>query len=178
MLISSSKLPKSNYNCRVRPFPAASLFSGLDPAERNVIDSFNIMDQTTSKRILVVDDNSDAADISAELLELHGYQTAVAYAGLQGLQAARTFKPDAILLDLGMPGMDGYQVAEALRAVPDFDQVALIAFTAWGDVVTRQRVISTGFDEHVIKPANLDRILSAVRRAIDKRAQLMAASSL
>jgi len=135
------------------------------------------MDQTTTKRILVVDDNSDSADISAELLELHGYQTAVAYAGLPGLEAARTFKPDAILLDLGMPGMDGYQVAEALRAVPDFDQVALIAFTAWGDVVTRQRVISTGFDEHVIKPANLDRILSAVRHAIDKRAQLMAASA-
>ena len=176
MQISSSKLPKSNYNCLVRPYPAASLLSGLDPAERNVTDSFNIMDQTTSKRILVVDDNSDAADISAELLELHGYVTAVAYNGRQGLEAARTFKPDAILLDLGMPGMDGYQVAEALRALPDFDQVALIAFTAWGDVVTRQRVVSTGFDKHVIKPANLERILSAVRHAIEKRAQLIAAA--
>jgi CheY-like chemotaxis protein len=167
---------KYNYNYLACPFPAASISSGLAPAERNVTDSFNIMDQTTNKRILVVDDNSDSADISAELLELHGYQTAVAYSGLPGLEAARTFKPDAILLDLGMPGMDGYQVAEALRAVPDFDQVALIAFTAWGDIVTRQRVISTGFDEHLIKPANLDRILSAVRHAIDKRAQLLAAS--
>lgn len=135
------------------------------------------MDQTTHKRILVVDDNSEAADISAELLELHGYQTAVAYAGLPGLEAARTFQPDAILLDLGMPGMDGYQVAAALRAVPDFDQVALIAFTAWGDVVTRQRVIDTGFDEHVIKPANLERILAAVRHAMEKREQLLAAAA-
>lgn len=135
------------------------------------------MDQTTNKRILVVDDNSEAADISAELLELHGYQTAVAYAGLPGLEAARTFQPDAILLDLGMPGMDGYQVAAALRAVPDFDQVALIAFTAWGDVVTRQRVIDTGFDEHVIKPANLERILAAVRQAMEKREQLIAAAA-
>ncbi|MYM68750.1 response regulator [Pseudoduganella sp. FT55W] len=135
------------------------------------------MDQTTNQRILVVDDNTEAADISAELLELHGYNTAVAYAGMAGLEAARTFQPDAILLDLGMPGMDGYQVAAALRAVPDFDQVALIAFTAWGDIVTRQRVISTGFDEHVVKPANLDRILAAVRIALEKRAQLVTASA-
>jgi CheY-like chemotaxis protein len=130
------------------------------------------MDQTTTKRILVVDDNSEAADISAELLELHGYRTAVAYTGLTGLEAVRTFEPHAVLLDLGMPGMDGYQVAAALRAVPDFDQVALIAFTAWGDVVTRQRVIDTGFDAHVIKPANLERILNAVREALAARAQM------
>lgn len=130
------------------------------------------MDQTNTQRILVVDDNSEAADISAELLELHGYRTAVAYNGLTGLEAVRTFEPDAVLLDLGMPGMDGYQVAAALRAVPDFDNVALIAFTAWGDVVTRQRVIDTGFDAHVIKPANLDRILTAVRDALASRTQL------
>ncbi|WP_432380504.1 response regulator [Duganella sp. P38] len=130
------------------------------------------MDQTNSiQRILVVDDNSAAADISAELLELHGYRTAVAYAGLPGLEAVRTFQPHAVLLDLGMPGMDGYQVAAALRAVPDFDDVALIAFTAWGDVLTRQRVADTGFDEHVIKPANLDRILAAVGNALAKRQQ-------
>ncbi|MYM24204.1 response regulator [Duganella sp. FT135W] len=132
------------------------------------------MDQTINTRILVVDDNTDAADISAELLELQGYQTAVAYSGMSSLETARTFQPHAILLDLGMPGMDGYQVAEALRAVPDFDQVALIAFTAWGDVVTQRRVIATGFDEHVVKPANLERILAAVRNALEKRAQLSA----
>jgi CheY-like chemotaxis protein len=131
------------------------------------------MDQTyPTQRILVVDDNSEAADISAELLELHGYRTAVAYAGLPGLEAVRTFQPHAVLLDLGMPGMDGYQVAAALRAVPDYDDVALIAFTAWGDIVTRQRVVDTGFDEHVIKPANLERILAAVRNALARRQQL------
>ncbi|MYN26340.1 response regulator [Duganella levis] len=135
------------------------------------------MDQTTTQRILVVDDNSEAADISAELLELHGYRTAVAYNGLTGLEAVRTFEPHAVLLDLGMPGMDGYQVAAALRAVPDFDQVALIAFTAWGDVVTRQRVIDTGFDAHVIKPANLERILTAVREALASRAQMQTSAA-
>ncbi|TFW13666.1 response regulator [Duganella callida] len=136
------------------------------------------MDQTpTTKRILIVDDNNEAADITAELLELHGFHTAVAYGGLTGLDVARTFQPDAILLDLGMPGMDGYQVAAALRAVPDFDHVALIAFTAWSDVITRQRVQATGFDEHVIKPANLERILAAVRSALDKRLHSMEASA-
>lgn len=134
------------------------------------------MDQTSTQRILVIDDNAEAADISAELLELHGYQTGVAYAGLPGLEKARTFEPHAILLDLGMPGMDGYQVAQALRAIPDFDQVALVAFTAWGDVVTRQRVIDTGFDEHIIKPANLERILGALRNALEKRKQMSLAS--
>ncbi|WP_373988733.1 response regulator [Duganella sp. BuS-21] len=135
------------------------------------------MDQTSQLRILVIDDNAEAADISGELLEMHGYQTAVAYSGLTGLEAARTFQPHAILLDLGMPGMDGYQVASALRAVPDFDEVALVAFTAWGDVVTRQRVIDTGFDDHIIKPANLERILSALRNALHKREQLHAVSA-
>jgi len=135
------------------------------------------MDQTTTKRILVVDDNTDAADISAELLELQGYQAAVAYDGRSGLEAARTFQPHAILLDLGMPLMDGYQVAAALRAVPDYDQVALIAFTAWGDIVTRQRVIATGFDEHIIKPANLERILAAIRNGLSKREQLATAAA-
>lgn len=128
------------------------------------------MDQTiNAKRILVVDDNTEAADITAELLGLYGYQTAVAYAGLQGLEAARNFEPHAILLDLGMPGMDGYQVAAALRALPDFDDTALIAFTAWGDAATLQRVAATGFDEHITKPASLDTIIATLNKGLAKR---------
>ena len=136
------------------------------------------MDQTNSpKRILVVDDNNEAADITAELLGMYGFQTTVAYAGRAGLEAARTFAPDVILLDLGMPVMDGYQVAGALRALPDFDHVALIAFTAWGDPVTRQRVRDTGFDEHLIKPANMDTILKAISKSLKTRAALQSQSA-
>jgi CheY-like chemotaxis protein len=131
------------------------------------------MDQTNSpKRILVVDDNNEAADITAELLGMYGYETAVAYAGRPGLETARTFQPDVVLLDLGMPGMDGYHVAGALRALPDFDHVALVAFTAWGDAVTRQRVRDTGFDEHIIKPASVDLILKAITKGLAARAML------
>ncbi|MFS2004545.1 response regulator [Duganella sp. CT11-25] len=136
------------------------------------------MDQTNfPKRILIVDDNNEAADITAELLGMYGYQTAVAYAGRTGLETARTFAPDVILLDLGMPGMDGYVVAGALRALPDFDHVTLIAFTAWGDSVTRQRVRDTGFDEHIIKPASLDHILRAIGKGMAARAALQPQSA-
>lgn len=131
------------------------------------------MDQTNStKRILVIDDNKEAADITAELLGMHGYQAIAAYSGLPGLDQARTYQPDVILLDLGMPGMDGYQVAAALRALPDFDHVALIAFTAWGDAVTRQRVRDTGFDDHLVKPASLDMILQAIVKGLTGRAAM------
>ena len=136
------------------------------------------MDQTTpTQRILVVDDNNEAADITAELLGLYGYTTAVAYSGLPGLEAARNFAPDVVLLDLGMPVMDGYQVAAALRALPDFDHVALVAFTAWSDPVTRQRVRATGFDEHIIKPASMDSILLAIGNALVARAALQRKSA-
>jgi CheY-like chemotaxis protein len=133
--------------------------------------SINIMDQPTStKRVLIVDDNSQAADVAAELLSLYGYQTAVAYGGAAGLRTAKEFLPDAILLDLGMPLMDGFQVAAALRAQPEFGNLALIAFTAWGDRGTRQRTHDAGFDQHITKPADVEQILRAIASACDMRA--------
>lgn len=128
------------------------------------------MDQTsTTKRILIVDDNVQAADVASELLDLYGYQTAVAYGGQQGLQTAAAFVPDVILLDLGMPGMDGFQVAAALRARPDLRDVALVAFSAWGDPATRQRTQAAGFDQHLTKPASLEEILGTIAIAVDSR---------
>lgn len=129
------------------------------------------MDQSTpTKRILIIDDNSQAADVAAELLSLYGYQTAVAYSGAEGLQTAKEFFPDAILLDLGMPLMDGFQVAAAVRAMPEFGNLALVAFTAWGDKGTRQRTHDTGFDQHITKPAGVEEILRAIASACDMRA--------
>ncbi|KQQ33875.1 histidine kinase [Duganella sp. Leaf126] len=119
----------------------------------------------SSKRVLIVDDNAQAADVASELLDLCGYQTAVAYGGQQGLQAAASFAPDVILLDLGMPGMDGFQLAAALRARPDFRDVALVAFSAWGDNFTRQRTRAAGFDQHLTKPASLDEIVDTIAAA-------------
>ena len=129
------------------------------------------MDQSTpTKRILIVDDNSQAADVASELLSLYGYETAVAYNGVDGLQKAKEFHPDAILLDLGMPLMNGFQVAAALRAMPEFSNLALVAFTAWGDKGTRQRTHDIGFDQHITKPADVEEILRAIASACDMRA--------
>lgn len=132
------------------------------------------MDQSTSaKRILIIDDNNQAADVASELLSMYGYETKVAYNGIQGLKMANEFAPDAILLDLGMPVMDGFQVAAALRAQPEFGNVALVAFTAWGDKGTRQRTRDAGFDQHITKPAGMEEILRAIASACDMRASFV-----
>lgn len=129
---------------------------------------FNIMDLPSSSaptRVLVVDDNRESADLTAELLGLSGYEARAAYSGVDGVQAALAFAPGVILLDLGMPGMDGYQTIAALRAMPRFSDVAIIAYTAWNDVATRRRTTEAGFDYHITKPATLGRILNGIGMA-------------
>lgn len=109
--------------------------------------------QFVPNRILVVDDNCDAADLTAQLLTLHGHIAFVAYGGKQGIEAAIDFIPDVVLLDLGMPEVDGFAGAIPLRRMPALQQAALIACTAWSDARTLQRARSVGFDQHMIKPA-------------------------
>lgn len=114
------------------------------------------------KRILIVDDNYEAADLIAQLLELNGYVAETAYGGAAGIEAALNFRPDVLMLDLGMPQVDGYTVAKTLRKKPDMAAVVIIAFTAWGDPDTRAKTVQAGFDHHVVKPVALDVLLSAV----------------
>ncbi|WP_202427472.1 response regulator [Duganella margarita] len=115
-----------------------------------------------AKRVLVVDDNRDAADLTAQMLDLYGHTTAVAYGGREGIEAAVRFAPDVILLDLGMPEVDGFAVASTLRQMSAMRQPALIAYTAWNDVQTRQRTQAGGFDDHMVKPAKFEDILALV----------------
>lgn len=117
---------------------------------------------STSNFILVVDDNCDAADLLAELLSLHGFETAVAYGGVEAIEAVAQRTPTAILLDLGMPEMDGYQVAMLLRKSTQYDECNLIAYSAWDDAGTLLRVKSAGFDLHLAKPAPFEKIVEAV----------------
>ena len=108
-----------------------------------------------SLRILVVDDNRDAADLLATLTNILGHATAVAHDGAAALRLAPAFQPDLVLLDLGMPGIDGYEVARRLRAAPGGAALILVALTGWGGEQERGRTREAGFDLHLTKPATL-----------------------
>lgn len=115
-----------------------------------------------SCRILVVDDNADAADLVAEFMAFHGHEVAVAHGGEEAVQMAKSFAPNLIFLDLGMPIVDGYQVASRLRGADWFPPTRIVALTAWGDRASRERVAECGFDAHLVKPARLDHLIEQV----------------
>jgi signal transduction histidine kinase/CheY-like chemotaxis protein len=108
-------------------------------------------------RILIVDDNSDAADTLQMLLTELGATIAVANSGPEALRALDTFDPDAVLLDIGMPGMDGYEVSRRVRSSTHAD-VLLIALTGWGQGEDRERSKRAGFDHHLVKPPDIERL--------------------
>jgi signal transduction histidine kinase len=109
-------------------------------------------------RVLVVDDNRDAADSLALLLNLDGYKVDVANDGATALSEAVRFQPEVVLLDIGMPGMDGYEVARELRAGDPTRSMRLIALTGYGQPDDRERARATGFDEYLTKPVDPERL--------------------
>lgn len=110
-------------------------------------------------RILVVDDYQDIAKSLAMLLEIHGHQVFMANAGPAALDIARAERPNIILMDIGLPGMDGYEVAQELRRNSELAQTLLIAMTGYGRPEDRERARAAGFDEHLIKPVNHEMLL-------------------
>ncbi len=107
------------------------------------------------RRFLVVDDNRDAADSLAMLLRLQGAEVHVAYEGQAALDSARAARPDIVLLDLGMPGMDGFEIAARLRADLELGDALLVALTGWGQPEHRRATAEAGFDRHLVKPVDL-----------------------
>ncbi|MFN7917365.1 MAG: PAS domain-containing protein [Vicinamibacterales bacterium] len=116
----------------------------------------------TPRRVLVVDDNVDAADSLAAALELSGHATQVAYDAASALDAAATFLPDVALLDLGLPGVDGFELAQQLRAQPSLARLIVLAVSGYGQESDRQRTREAGFDAHFTKPVALDALLDAI----------------
>lgn len=112
------------------------------------------------RRLLIVDDNIDAAQLIAEIFAVHGYTVLVAYSGKEALKKAELFSPEVIFLDIGMPEMDGYEVATNLRHLPWAKTLRIVALTAWDDTASRARAIDSGFDAHLVKPAQLASLLS------------------
>jgi CheY-like chemotaxis protein len=120
---------------------------------------------TTSEpvlRILCVDDNRDAADTLGVLLELYGYKARVFYDGHSALTAAADFRPDAAILDLLMPGMDGDELGRRLRQTVWGRGLPLVALTALGGEEARARTAAAGFDLHLTKPVNPDRLANVL----------------
>jgi signal transduction histidine kinase/ActR/RegA family two-component response regulator len=108
------------------------------------------------RRVLVVDDNLASADSLGLIVKLWGHECRVTHAGPEAIEEAESFRPDVVLLDIGLPGMDGYDVARELRSRPHLKGIALIAMTGYGREEDRRRARDAGFDEHLVKPLDLD----------------------
>ena len=118
-----------------------------------------------ARRVLIVDDNRDAADALGALLEAMGLTVSVAYSGADALTLVTAFEPDVMLLDIGMPGMDGYALARQVRSLEEGAQVVLIAVTGWGQEDDIRRALDAGFDHYLVKPPDLDKLMALVLSA-------------
>ena len=113
---------------------------------------------------LVVDDNDDGAQTLATLLQVLGYDAAVAQDGREAIELAERFSPHLVLLDLGLPLMDGHAVCRHMRAQPWSEGMAIVALTGWGQEQDRQRTRAAGFDDHLVKPAELEALTALFDR--------------
>jgi CheY-like chemotaxis protein len=131
--------------------PALTAHASTDQSRANVEV---IRSSGSSHRILVVDDNVDAVESTAMVLRLRGHEVATAYDGPSALDVVRTFQPKIVLLDIGLPGMNGYDVARKLRAQPEYQSLVLIAVTGYGQPRDRQQTQEAGFNRHLVKPVD------------------------
>lgn len=118
--------------------------------------------RVTTLRVVVADDNRDAADTLADFLRLEGHEVGVAYDGEQALQQYEALQPGVVLLDIGMPRLDGYEVARRIRALPLKEGASapmLIALTGWGQASDKAEAEAAGFDRHLTKPVDPDELL-------------------
>src|SRR5262245_59482401 len=111
-----------------------------------------VMPHNSPRRIVIADDNEDSAESFAMLLSFSGHEVRIAHDGAEALVTLRDFRPDVAFLDIGMPGLTGYEVAEAVRAEPWGQEVTLVAVTGWGQVDDKIRARTAGFDRHLVKP--------------------------
>jgi CheY-like chemotaxis protein len=118
--------------------------------------------QSTTKRVLVVDDNRDAAQSLGMLIEVMGSEVRVAFDGAKALEIAKELDPNIVLLDIGMPGMDGYEVARRLRSSARGGEMTIVALTGWGQKEDKQKAFDAGFDKHFTKPIDMNALAELV----------------
>jgi two-component system, sensor histidine kinase len=119
--------------------------------------------EAVARRVLVVEDNPDGADTLAKLVRVNGHEVRTASDGPSALEAVGTFQPDVILLDIGLPGMSGYEVATQVRQLPGMASALLIALTGYGQERDRVRSRQAGFDQHLTKPVDHRALLRLLR---------------
>ncbi len=127
--------------------------------------------------VLIVEDNPDGRETLRELLEIWGYKVSVASTGPEGLELAFSVRPEVALIDIGLPGMDGNEVARQIRAILDEDEISLIAMTGYGQPEDRRRALQAGFDRYLVKPVDpavLSQLLTETHRRGEARAQTVA----
>jgi CheY-like chemotaxis protein len=123
------------------------------------------------RRVLVVDDNRDSAESLALILSLKGHESRCVHDGREALSIADTYQPDVVILDIGMPGLNGYETARLIRAQSWGRGVTLIAVTGWGRPDDKRRAEEAGFDHHLVKPVELDSLTGALGRGADQLPQ-------
>lgn len=116
------------------------------------------MDNVVKRRVLIIEDNADANDSLAMLVEMMGFEVAQALTGPAALELAPLFGPDVVFCDVGLPGMDGYEVVRALRTLMQGRPLVVAALTGYGDRRDRERAAEAGFDQHFIKPLAHDQL--------------------
>jgi CheY-like chemotaxis protein len=116
------------------------------------------------RRVLVVDDNRDSAESLALILSLQGHESRCVHDGREALSTGGTYEPDVVILDIGMPGLNGYETARLIRAQPWGRDVTLIAVTGWGRPDDKRRAEEAGFDHHLVKPVELDSLAAVLGR--------------
>jgi CheY-like chemotaxis protein len=139
--------------------PCSKVPSSRDRAARKVASAGR---QRAPRRVLVVDDNPDAAELFAEALSEAGHEVRTAGDGPSALQLVDTFVPDIAFLDIGLPAMDGYELASLLRRLPSLAQTPLVAITGYARDDDRQRALASGFSEHLAKPLHFERALECI----------------
>ncbi len=124
-------------------------------------------ESANGSRVLVVDDNLDSADSLAQVLRLLGYETAVANDGLEAVRMAQRWGPRVVILDIGLPGINGHEAAQRIRQLPDGDTLLLIALSGWGQGEDRRKSKRAGFDHHFVKPLDIAQLNSLLLQLRD-----------
>jgi CheY-like chemotaxis protein len=140
------RLPRISAQDAVRPAPAAPK-----------------PEDAPKMKIVIADDNRDSADSMAMLLQAGGHEVHVAYDGVQAVETAGRTRPEVILLDIGMPKMNGFECARAIRGQPWASDTLLIALTGWGQEEDKRRALEAGFDRHLTKPVDPVMLEGALR---------------